>query len=112
MKWNKLETEAQWQQVLEDSRHKPQLVYKHSVRCAVSSVVKSRLERAAAPAEDIDFYYLDLIHHRSVSNKIAEDMRIQHESPQVLLIKDGKCIYNESHTAINMDDIISEAVRA
>lgn len=111
MKWNKLETEAQWQQILESSKSRLQLVYKHSTRCSISSVVKSRLERAAEPT-DIDFHFLDLIAYRSISNKIAEDLRVQHESPQVLLIKDGKCIYNESHTAINMDDIASEGLRA
>ncbi|MFT3750552.1 MAG: bacillithiol system redox-active protein YtxJ [Agriterribacter sp.] len=111
MKWNKLETEAQWQQVLENSKQRLQLVYKHSTRCSISSVVKSRLERAKEPA-DVDFYFLDLISFRSVSNKIAEDMRVMHESPQVLLIKDGRCIYNESHTGISMDDIVAEGMRA
>lgn len=111
MKWNKIESEAQWQQILEDSKNTLQLIYKHSTRCSISSVVKGRLERAGAPA-DIDFHYLDLINFRSVSNRIAEDTGIRHESPQILLIKDGKCIYHESHTAINMDDIISEGLRA
>ncbi|MFT3948337.1 MAG: bacillithiol system redox-active protein YtxJ [Agriterribacter sp.] len=111
MKWNKLETEAQWQKILEDSKNKLQLVYKHSIRCSISSIVKGRLERTKEPA-DIDFYYLDLINYRSISNNIAEDMRVAHESPQVLLIKDGKCIYNESHTGINMDDIIAEGMQA
>jgi len=111
MKWNKLETETQWQQILENSKQRLQLVYKHSTRCSISSVVKSRLERANAPA-GLDFYFLDLISFRSVSNKIAEDMRVIHESPQVLLIKDGECIYNESHTGINMDDIVAEGMRA
>lgn len=111
MKWNKLETESQWEQILEQSKTRLQLVYKHSTRCSISSVVKSRLERAAEPS-DIDFYYLDLIAFRPVSNKIAEDTGVQHESPQALLIKDGKCIYNESHTGINMDDIIAESMGA
>lgn len=111
MKWNKLETESQWEQILEQSKTRLQLVYKHSTRCSISSVVKSRLERAAEPT-DIDFYYLDLIAFRSVSNKIAEDTGIEHESPQALLIKDGKCIYNESHIGINMDDIIAESMGA
>jgi len=111
MKWNTLETEAQWLQILEDSTNKLQVIYKHSIRCSISSVVKGRLERAASPG-DIDFYYLDLINFRSISNRVAEDTGVRHESPQVLLIKDGKCIYNESHTAINMDDIIAEGMQA
>ena len=111
MKWHILETAVQWQQILAASKNRLQLIYKHSTRCAISSVVKKRLERSGVPA-DIDFYYLDLISFRSLSNTIAEDMLVQHESPQVLLIKDGKCIYNESHSAITMDDIIAESMHA
>ncbi|MFT3705094.1 MAG: bacillithiol system redox-active protein YtxJ [Agriterribacter sp.] len=108
MNWNTLTTEEQWQAILQLSNTKPQLVYKHSTRCSISSVVKSRLERSWKPT-DIDFHFLDLIANRSVSNKIAEDMNIRHESPQVLLIKNGVCVYNESHGAIMMDEIIAEA---
>ncbi|MCC6289156.1 MAG: bacillithiol system redox-active protein YtxJ [Chitinophagaceae bacterium] len=108
MNWHILNTEAQWQEILQQSAIKPQLVYKHSTRCSISSVIKSRLERAGAPA-DIDFYYLDLIAHRAISNQIADEMNVPHESPQVLLIKSGVCVYNESHGAITMDEIIAEA---
>lgn len=71
-------------------------------------MAKSRLERATAP-DGIEFNYLDLIAHRNVSSKIAEEFNIEHASPQVLIIKDGACIYDESHNAINMDEIV-EAV--
>ena len=71
-------------------------------------MAKSRLERANAP-DGIEFNYLDLIAHRNVSAKIAEVFDVEHASPQVLIIKDGACIYDESHNAINMDEIV-EAV--
>lgn len=67
-------------------------------------MTKSRLEKADTP-EGIDFYYLDLITYRSVSNKVAEYFKVYHESPQVLLIKNGECIYDESHSGIRMDEI-------
>ncbi|MBX2925060.1 MAG: bacillithiol system redox-active protein YtxJ [Chitinophagaceae bacterium] len=108
MKWQILTTEAQWNVLLEASYTRPQLVYKHSTRCSISSVVKRRLERTGAP-DDMDFHYLDLIAYRSVSNKIADDTGVVHESPQVLLVTKGKCVYNESHSAIMMDDIIAES---
>lgn len=69
-------------------------------------MVLNRLERAEAPAT-IDFYYLDLLAHRNISNKIAEDFQVYHESPQVLLIRNGECVYDESHMAITMDELIS-----
>lgn len=107
MKWNNLTNENQWTEILNASYQKPQLVYKHSTRCSISSVVKGRLERAAEP-EGIDFHYLDLIAFRSISNQIESDLDVKHESPQVLLIRGGKCIFNESHTAITMDDIAAK----
>ena len=78
------------------------------MRCGVSSVVKSRLEKAKLPT-DIDYYYLDIIHFRSISNKIAEEFRVYHESPQVLLIRDGQCVYEESHMGITAQEILAQA---
>jgi len=71
-------------------------------------MAKNRLERTIPP-ENIDFYYLDLISYRELSTKIAEDFDVFHESPQVILIKNGECSYDESHSGINMDDIIEQA---
>jgi len=67
-------------------------------------MAKSRIERANAP-ENIDYYFIDLIKFRELSNKIANEFHINHESPQVLLIKNGECIYNESHNGISMEEI-------
>ena len=70
-------------------------------------MVKSRLERETAP-EGIDFYYLDLLNHREVSNTIAEKYHVHHESPQILVIKNKECVYAESQTAITMSDILEQ----
>lgn len=104
MDWKILTAENQLDEIKEKSREIPQVIFKHSTRCATSSVAKNRLERAAAP-EKVDFYFLDLIKYRSVSNKIESDFMVYHESPQVLLIKKGECVYDESHGAISMDEI-------
>lgn len=71
-------------------------------------MAKARLERSAVP-EGLTFYYLDLIAYRPVSNKIAEIYHVQHESPQVLVIRNGECVYNESHSGIVMDEIVARA---
>ncbi len=105
MNWIDLTYESQVDEIKERSKQKPQLIFKHSTRCSVSSVAKNRLERAEQP-ENIDFYYLDLIKYRPVSNKIAEEFSVYHESPQIILIKNGECIYDESHSGISMEDII------
>lgn len=105
MNWIPLTDEQQLETIKEESKTQPVVIFKHSTRCSISSMAKSRLEREQEP-EQVKFYYLDLIAYRSLSNKIAEDFQVHHESPQVLLIKNGKCTYEESHNGISMEDIV------
>ena len=104
MEWILLTDEEQLSNIITRSKEKAQVIFKHSNRCSISSVALQRLQRANKPGE-IDFYFLDLIRYRSVSNKIAEIFKVRHESPQVLVIKDGVCIFNESHLSIDMGEI-------
>lgn len=106
MDWNPLLSEEQLNEVISRSHEKLQVIFKHSTRCGVSSMVKNRLERSEVP-ENIDFNYLDLIRYRALSNAIANIFHVRHESPQVIVLKDGKAVYNESHSAILMEDIVS-----
>ena len=93
--------------IKELSKNKPQVIFKHSTRCATSSMVKSRLEKSESPS-NTDFYYLDLLRYRSLSNQIAEDFAVYHESPQVLLIKNTSCVYEESHFGIDMAELAEQ----
>lgn len=111
MNWKTLNTETDLIEAIEQSVTKPVVIFKHSIRCSISSVIKNRLEKANQP-EEIDFYYLDLITYRNLSNQIAENFLVHHESPQVLVIRNKECIYDESHYGITMEDIISEAERS
>jgi bacillithiol system protein YtxJ len=108
MNWNILTSEEQLTALLEKSAARPQVIFKHSTRCSISQVVHTRLEKATTPLH-IDFHYLDLLAFRSLSDKISDDMKVYHESPQVLLIKNGECIFDESHLVIRMEDILAEA---
>ncbi len=108
MQWISLTDSAQLEQIRKKSIEKPQLIFKHSTRCSTSQLVKNRLERTQTP-EGIDFYLLDLISYRPVSNEISETFRVFHESPQVLLIRNGECIYEESHLGIAMDEILEQS---
>lgn len=109
MNWSVLNTEEQLHSLIERSSSKPQVIFKHSTRCSISSVVKSRLEKSGIP-EDMDFHFLDLIAYRSLSDMIANELDVHHESPQVLLLKNGECIYDESHMAIRMEDLVQQVV--
>lgn len=110
MNWIPLQNEQQLEEIILNSDSKPQVIFKHSTRCSVSSMVKNRLDKKEQPQE-MDFYYLDLIKHRNISNKIATDFQVPHQSPQVLIINNGKCIYDESHSGITMDEIESFAMQ-
>lgn len=109
MNWIPLQDEGQLQDIITSSTHKPQVIFKHSTRCGVSSMAKNRLDKKEQP-EGMDFYYLDVIKNRNISNKIAADFQVRHQSPQVLIINNGKCIYNESHSGITMEDIVVSAL--
>jgi bacillithiol system protein YtxJ len=108
MNWIPLNEEAQLEEIIQKSQNKPQVIFKHSTRCSISSMAKNRLDKNQQP-KGIDFYYLDLLKHRNISNKIAEDFNVQHQSPQVLVIRDGMCTYTESHSGIMMDEIVAES---
>ena len=104
MNWISIEYHSHLEDIKEKSFTRFQLIFKHSTRCSISRMAKSRLERANAP-KNIDYYFMDLIKFRELSNKIATEFHVNHESPQVLLIKNGECIYAESHNGIAMEEI-------
>lgn len=109
MNWIHLTSKEQLTQIREKSNEKPQVIFKHSTKCSISSMAKSRLERGTQP-DGMDFYYLDLIAYRNLSSMVAEDFDVWHESPQILVIKSGKCVYDESQSAIRMEDISKVAI--
>ncbi|MBW3469174.1 bacillithiol system redox-active protein YtxJ [Arthrospiribacter ruber] len=111
MNWEKLEDLTQLTQIKNLSREKPVLIFKHSTRCSISSMALDRLRRnwQDADSEKIKPYYLDLISFREISNQIAEEFGIMHQSPQVILIKDGKAVYDNSHMGISYRDIMELA---
>jgi bacillithiol system protein YtxJ len=110
MKWNQLTSTQQLADLDELSKKKPVLILKHSTTCSISNAALGRVERTwkEEDTERITPYYLDLLTHRNVSNAVAEHYKVQHESPQVLLIKEGKCIYSQTHMGINVAEILAQ----
>lgn len=81
------------------------VILKHNTTCPISKSVKTKLEQAAE-IEGLDsIYILDLLEHRDISDAIEQDFKVQHESPQLLVVKDGNCTYNEAHFSINAEAI-------
>jgi bacillithiol system protein YtxJ len=108
MDWNKLESLSQLEEIKELSEDKPVLIFKHSTRCSVSGMAWDRLKRnwKKEDSEKVTPYFLDLIRHRDVSNQIEKEFSVYHESPQVIIVKSGKAVYDNSHMGINYSDIM------
>lgn len=105
MTFQSLSNLEQLQTINEKSKEKAQVIFKHSTRCSVSMFAKRILESEFSSdlENQLDVYYLDLISFREVSNQIASLYHVFHESPQLLLIKDGKCIYHASHSDVSLE---------
>jgi bacillithiol system protein YtxJ len=108
MKWVELKTEAQLDQIVEESKDNPVLIFKHSRRCSISRAALDRLERNWKDDETSHLrpYFLDLISFRETSDRVAMQFDVEHESPQVLIIENGQSIYNQSHFNIDYAHIL------
>jgi len=106
MNWQSLQSSTQLADITTESAHQPVLIFKHSTRCNISRATLDRLERnwkdETAPAK---LYFLDLLSYRQVSDQIAQQFGVEHESPQVLIIKNGKAIFHRSHFDIDYASI-------
>jgi len=107
MNWHKLTSEEQLEELKKESATQPVLIFKHSTRCSISASTLNRLERnwSADDMKNVKAYYLDLLNFRSVSNAIESVLGVEHQSPQAILIKNGKASWNASHYDISYDDI-------
>lgn len=95
MKFLSLESEGQLEQIA--AAKDPQIIFKHNTTCPISKgVLRSLKEEADVLPAETPFYILDLLSYRHISDEIAEKFHVTHESPQLLLVKDGKCTYHES----------------
>lgn len=106
MNWHPITETSDVYAIEERSRAIPCLIFKHSSSCPISGLAKMRLEGDWDFAEDqLEVYFLDLLRYRPISALIAEHFAVHHESPQVLLIRDGLCTYDNSHLDINVAEI-------
>ena len=107
MNWKLLTDTNELEQIDELSKTQAVAIYKHSTRCAISSVAINRLERHNKEQDKLTWYYLDVLKFRDISNAVAQRYQVSHESPQVLLIRNGQCVYHVSHYDIYYEDVLS-----
>jgi len=104
--WKNLTEENQFEEIDEISESKPVVLFKHSTRCGISMHAKHNLESNwNFTQEEVELYYLDLLNYRNLSNLIADRYQVVHQSPQIIVIKNGKAIYDISHNAISNEVI-------
>lgn len=108
--WKNLNQIDQLHTIDETSNHKPVIVFKHSTRCGISHHAMEKLVQDwdKIENENLDFYYLDLLNHRNISNEIADRYGVIHQSPQIVLIKNGRSVYDISHSGISINTIKSK----
>lgn len=106
--WENLTQTAQLEKIIEESKELPVLIYKHSTRCGISSMALDRLERSwDEGGKAIKPYFLDLIANRNISNIVAEMFNVYHQSPQIIVIRNGKAVFDESHMGISFQAVKS-----
>lgn len=103
--WNELTDLGQLSEIIEISNEKPVAIFKHSTRCSVSRMALKQFENEFNSSDKVTPYFLDLIAHRDISNEIASRFGVTHQSPQLILIKEGKAVYNVSHSDIDAEEL-------
>lgn len=106
MNWIPLESAKQLNDIKQQQGYS--VIFKHSTRCSISMMAKKRFELDWDQfPENMPVYFLDLIKYRELSNQVASDYSVYHESPQLLLIKNGECIIDLSHGEISVEETLS-----
>lgn len=103
--WIPLTFMGQLDEIVAFSNEKPVVIFKHSTRCSISRMALKRFEAEFDLEDSVDVYFLDLLEHRDISNEIASRFGVYHQSPQLLLIKEGKSVYDVSHSDIDAEEL-------
>lgn len=104
--WTDLTESTQLDDIIKSSHNTPIVLFKHSTRCSISTAAYDRLLRAwDLNEETVKIYYLDLLAYRNISNEIAQKLNVEHQSPQIVVVKDGTAIFDTSHNGVRVDAI-------
>lgn len=105
--WNKIFSEEELDGIIHGSHHKTQVLYKHSTRCGTSFFALQNLKSISEEnMKKADFYLIDVINQRNISGYISQKLHVRHESPQALILRDGKVLWNGSHNLVQAENII------
>ena len=106
--WERLTSVNQLKEVINGSAEKPVLLFKHSTSCSISNMaLNSFIRKWTGTQEEIDIYYLDLLGYRDVSNAIAKETGVIHQSPQVIVLKNKVVVYTATHSGIDAQSALN-----
>lgn len=106
MDLNTIETEEQLDRLVEASNARPVVLFKHSTTCPVSSRAHAEVERFASQnGRDVDLAKIVVQRARPLSNLVEERFGVRHESPQVLVLRNGRVVWNASHYKVSSDSL-------
>ncbi|MGA9212956.1 bacillithiol system redox-active protein YtxJ [Kaistella sp.] len=101
--WKNINSEEDLNEAVKESFENKVVIFKHSTRCFISKTVLKNFEKEVKNFEkNVSYYFLDLIAHRNLSNKIADDFEVIHQSPQLIVLENGKAVNNASHQSISV----------
>ena len=101
--WKYLESEEDLNRAIAVSTEKKVAIFKHSTRCFISKTVLKNFEKEVENSDkNMDYYFLDLLAHRDLSNKIADDLGVTHQSPQLIVLENGVVVNHASHQSISL----------
>ncbi len=113
MPWSPLVRADQISDLINQSHDRPVLIFKHSTRCIISTMVLRELEAKAQILAELGYwYYLDLIANRDCSNKVSQDLNVVHQSPQLIILRNGVVQWYASHQAISPETILDALASA
>jgi len=106
MDWLPITTPQAVDAMLRQSAIRPQILLKHSTRCSISTMAKARVERQQPVGNlEADFLLLLVVEHRPASNHAAEVLGVHHESPQLIVVRNGEVLLDQSHYEVNLDEV-------
>ena len=108
LNWILLKDLGQLNEIITISHEKPVVIFKHSTRCSVSRMALKQFENEFdldSLDQKVLLYFLDLLEYRGISNEIAARFNVIHQSPQLLLIQNGKSVYAVSHNDIDAEEL-------
>lgn len=109
VEWNYLTTTLEFDDAISHS-NKPEnitCIFKHSTRCSVSRMVLKQFEYESDAIVNAKFYFVDLLNHRNISELISSSVQVKHDSPQIIVIKNGQVIHTSSHNNICFKNLVS-----